>query len=52
VAQDDDLRVLGAVGAGEQVEPAEQAQHLCRANSHMGSELVFSVPVRLLSGTR
>jgi hypothetical protein len=26
---------------------------LCRAqNSHIGSELVFSVPVRLLSGTR
>ena len=27
VAQDQDLSVLGAIGAGEQAEPAEQAQH-------------------------
>ena len=27
VAQDQDLRVLGPIGAGEQDEPAEHAQH-------------------------
>ena len=27
VAQDEDLRVLGAVGAGEQGKPAEDAEH-------------------------
>jgi len=27
VAQDEDLRVLGAIGAGEQGEPAEYLQH-------------------------
>jgi len=27
VAQNQDLRILGAVGTGEQCEPAEHAQH-------------------------